>query len=71
MVVLGAVRGRSLQLDRDVPDLEPFVGDAADAVQHRLEVLAVIGVHDHMRGERFVSGGQRSDVDVVNDGHAG
>ena len=69
-MVLGAIRGRSLQLDRHVIDPEFLVCDVPDAGQHHVRFFLVIGIHDHVRGERFVSGGQSPDVHIVNDGHA-
>ena len=70
VVVLGAVRHRSLQLYGGVVDAKVRVDNVEHPGADLFEISLVRGVHEYVGAERFVARRDGPDVDVVDEGYA-
>ena len=70
VVVFSASFLRCFQLKGNVADPELMGGDLPQAAAQGVEVALVIGIDEHVCGERFVMRSDGPDVEVVDQGHA-
>ena len=70
VVVFRASFLRGFQLKRNVADPELMEGNLPQAAAQGVEVALVIGIDEHVRGQRFVMRRDGPDVEIVDQGHA-